>query len=167
MPFPAKKQVIFLCHVINGDGVSVYPSKMEVITNMTIKDLMEVDGCTHSVRRIKSSLGMVFYYQHFIPNGSAIAKPLFALTYGQKRRGKSAKDSQGVYCKLAPADWVVDFNEPFILSVDVSSDELGVVLSQVPKGESKARPVAFASKTLSVSQRRYPAHRLVKNSAIG
>lgn len=34
------------------------------------------------------------------------------------------------------------------------------MLSQVPKGETKARPVAFASKTLSASQSRYPAHRL-------
>lgn len=53
-----------------------------------------------------------------------------------------------------------DFTEPFILSVDASLDGLGAVLSQVPQGGSKARPVAFASKTLSASQRRYPAHRL-------
>lgn len=164
--------------------MSVEPSKVEVITKMTIKDLMEVDGCTPSVRRIKSFLGMVFYYQHFIPKCSAIAKPLFASTSGQKRRGMSAKDkrSQGGYRKLAPADWTVgcqnafeqlktmllqcavlahpDFNEPFILSVDAYLDGLGALLSQMPQGESKARPVVFSSKTLSASQRRYPAHRL-------
>ncbi|RXN03966.1 hypothetical protein ROHU_034290 [Labeo rohita] len=36
----------------------------------------------------------------------------------------------------------------------------GAVLSQVPPGEKIARPVAFASKTLSKSQMNYPAHRL-------
>ena len=53
-----------------------------------------------------------------------------------------------------------DFEQPFILSTDASLDGLGAVLSQVPKGETKARPIAFASKTLSVSQRKYPAYRL-------
>ena len=36
----------------------------------------------------------------------------------------------------------------------------GAVLSQVPAGESKARPIAFASKTLSSSQKNYQAHQL-------
>lgn len=179
-----QKRVNFLGHVIDGGGVSVDPSKVEVITNMAVQDLMEVDGFTPSVRRIKSFLGMVFYYQHFIPNCSSIAKPLFALTAGQKRRGSAAraKKSQGVYRKLSPADWTTecetafsqlknmlldcvvlahpDFEEPFILSVDASLDGLGAVLSQVPRGEPSARPIAFASKTLSASQRKYPAHRL-------
>lgn len=179
-----QRRVRFLGHVVDGEGVSVDPAKVEVIAKMTVQDLMEVDECTPSVRRLKSFLGMVFYYQHFIPRCSAIAKPLFALTAGQKRKGKFAKDrkSQGTYRKLTSADWTVeccdaferlktmllqcvvlahpDFNEPFVLSVDASLDGLGAVLSQVPQGESKARPVAFASKTLSASQRRYPAHRL-------
>lgn len=38
-------------------------------------------------------------------------------------------------------------------------DGLGAVLSQIVDGELKPRPVAFASKFLSQSQARYPAHR--------
>lgn len=53
-----------------------------------------------------------------------------------------------------------DFSRPFLLSVDASLDGLGAVLSQVPAGEDKARPIAFASKALSKSQQRYPAHPL-------
>ncbi len=53
-----------------------------------------------------------------------------------------------------------DFSQPLILSIDASLDGLGAVLSQVPAGEQKARPIAFASKTLSSSQKKYPAHRL-------
>lgn len=179
-----QKEVRFLGHVISAEGVSVDQAKVEVISNMHIQSLMEHDGCTPSVRKIKSFLGMVFYYQHFIPNCSAIAKPLFALTAGQKRRGHLTKERkfQGVYRKLTPADWTEqcnnafeklktmlldcvvlahpDFERPFILSIDASLDGLGAVLSQVSQGESKARPIAFASKTLSVSQRKYPAYRL-------
>ncbi|KAI5085205.1 interleukin-1 receptor accessory protein-like 1-A isoform X1, partial [Silurus meridionalis] len=53
-----------------------------------------------------------------------------------------------------------DFSRPFILATDASSEGLGAVLSQLRPGECKARPIAFASKSLSRAQARYPAHRL-------
>lgn len=159
------------------------PAKIEVISKMSKADLMEDDGCTPSVKRIKSFLGMVFYYQHFIPNCSTIAKSLFALTAGQKKRGKVRTSSNtGSFRKLRPSDWTnecdvalsnlkesllncvvfshPDFSQPLLLSIDASLDVLGAVLSQIPAGETKARPIAFASQTLSSSQKKYPAHRL-------
>ncbi|XP_076877136.1 eukaryotic translation initiation factor 4E-1A isoform X1 [Brachyhypopomus gauderio] len=179
-----RKSVKFLGHIVNEDGVAVDPDKVDVIVRMTTKDLMEDDGCTPSVRRVKSFLGMVFYYQHYIPNCSSIAKPLFALTAGQKRKGKAVKlhKNAGTFRKLKASDWTnacesaffslkeklldcvvlahPDFSRPLILSVDASLDGLGAVLSQISAGETKARPIAFASKTLSNAQKRYPAHRL-------
>uniref|UniRef100_A0A8C1XJY0 Gypsy retrotransposon integrase-like protein 1 n=1 Tax=Cyprinus carpio TaxID=7962 RepID=A0A8C1XJY0_CYPCA len=53
-----------------------------------------------------------------------------------------------------------DFSRHFILATDASLGGIGAVLSQVQEGETRARPVAFASKSLSRSQRNYPAHRL-------
>ncbi|KAI4812430.1 hypothetical protein KUCAC02_023818 [Chaenocephalus aceratus] len=178
-----RSSVKFLGHIIDGNGVAMDPAKIEVISKMSKLDLMEDDGCTPSVKRIKSFLGMVFYYQHFISNCSAMAKPLFALTAGQKRRGRVKLNSNtGSFRKLKPSDWTEecdaalcnlkdsllsyvvlshpDFSRPLILSIDASLDGLGAVLSQIPAGEEKARPIAFASKTLSGSQKRYPAHRL-------
>lgn len=180
---PLQKQVRFLSHIIDGGGVSVDPIKVEVITNIQVQDLMEADGCTPTVKKIKSFLGIVLYYQHFIPKWSSVAKPLFAVTAVQKRSGKSAgAKPHSAYRKLTPEDWSLeceiafgqlktmlvkcamlahpDFNKPFILSVDASLDGLGAVLSQVPQGEPKARPVVSTSKTLSSSQRKYPAHKL-------
>ena len=179
-----QKSVKFLGHVIDQSGVAVDPAKVDVISNMPREALMEEDSCTPSVKKLKSFLGMVFFYQSFIPGCSAIAKPLFALTAGQKRKGRigQAGRSAGMFRKLTAADWSPaceeafhrlktellncavlahpDFSRPFILSVDASLDGLGAVLSQLPAGEAKARPIAFASKTLSKSQQRYPAHRL-------
>ncbi|XP_051728809.1 uncharacterized protein LOC127501079 isoform X1 [Ctenopharyngodon idella] len=127
---------------------------------------------------------MMNYYQHFIPNYSVKAKPLFELLQGQKVRGRKNK-TQNVLCqnrKLRPENWsqaqhdaveqlkmslvgsVVlahpDFSCHFILATDAFLDGIGAVLSQVQEGETRARPVAFASKSLSRSQRNYPAHRL-------
>lgn len=66
---------------------------------------MEDNGCAPSVKRINSFLAML-YYQHFIPNCSSIAKPLFALTSGQKMSGKiKVKSNMCSHWKLHPSDW--------------------------------------------------------------
>uniref|UniRef100_A0A669EIA0 Gypsy retrotransposon integrase-like protein 1 n=1 Tax=Oreochromis niloticus TaxID=8128 RepID=A0A669EIA0_ORENI len=178
-----RRSVRFLGHVVDAGGVSVDQDKVRVITSFQKTDLMDGDGCTPSQRKVRSFLGMVMFYQHFIPGCSRVAKPLFALTAGQKRtKGCHGSRKPGTFRKLTPQDWTPacekafeelkgallscavlahpDFERPFILSTDASMDGLGAVLSQVPAGEERARPIAFASKSLSRSQAKYPAHRL-------
>lgn len=179
-----RKSVRFLGHVVDASGVSVDQEKVAVISNFQKQDLMDPDGYTPSPKKIRSFLGMVLYYQHFIPGCSAIAKPLFALTGGQKCKLIDSKrpGRAGSFRTLTPRDWspdcqnafeklksallhsVVlahpDFDRPLILFTDASLDGMGAVLSQVPIDGEKARPVAFASKSLSRSQTKYPAHRL-------
>lgn len=179
-----RKSVRFLGHVVDNSGVSVDQEKVKVISAFRKEDLMKDDGCTPSQRKVKSFLGMVLYYQHFIPGCSSIAKPLYALTAGQKRKTKGSfgRRRAGTFRELTSEDWTPaceaafeglknsllnsvvlshpDFDRPFILSTDASLDGLGAVLSQVPAGEERARPVAFASKSLTRSQANYPAHRL-------
>lgn len=181
-----RRTVKFLGHIISGDGVRADPSKVEAINEVQEANLMESDGETPCAKKIRSFLGMVLYYHHFIERCSAKAKPLFNLVAepaapnkrGRERRLKFKKG----HVKLSPTDWTdecsesfrtlkhelvhsvtlahPDFNAPFILAVDASFDGLGAVLSQLPPDGKIARPVAFASKTLSRSQLNYPAHRL-------
>uniref|UniRef100_A0A8C6KM80 Gypsy retrotransposon integrase-like protein 1 n=2 Tax=Nothobranchius TaxID=28779 RepID=A0A8C6KM80_NOTFU len=179
-----RRSVKFLGHIINESGVSTDPAKVESISNMSTADLMEPDGVTPSPSRVRSFLGMINYYQHFIPNYSSVARPLFNLLAGakQKRKLKIPTKRKLVLRKLTKADWTdehhsafmelkaalvnsvilahPDFTRPFVLFTDASLDGLGAVLSQVQEGESVARPVAFASKSLTRAQRKYPAHRL-------
>lgn len=179
-----RKSVKFLGHIIDKSGVSTDPAKVESVSSMSTADLMEPDGVTPSQSRIRSFLGMVNYYQHFIPNYSSTARPLFDLLSGakQKRRTKLLSKRKLQLRKLIPSDWTKehesafenlkaalvgsvvlahpDFDRPFVLSTDASLDGLGAVLSQVQVGDSVARPVAFASKSLTRAQKKYPAHRL-------
>lgn len=172
----------FLGHLVSADGVSVDQKKVQVIVDFQKENLMEGDCCTPSPRNVCSFLGMVMFYQHFIPGCSSLGKPLFDLTAGQKHVTKVARGRKkpGTFRVLTPQDWTPaydkafqdlkqallhsvvlmhpDFSRPFVLSTDASFDGLGAVLSQVPEGEEKARLVAFASKTLTCSQANYPAH---------
>ncbi|KAL7841509.1 hypothetical protein SRHO_G00252000 [Serrasalmus rhombeus] len=178
-----RRSVKFLGHIVSEDGVATDPAKMEAIVNVTEQQLMENDGATPSTGKIRSFLGMIVYYQHFIEHCSMLAKPLFQLIAGQKkpRKGKGAKKSSQTR-RLTPADWTIDckqalqnlkvalinqallahpdFSKPFLLSVDASTSGLGAVLSQLQGGCDTARPIAFASKSLNHAQSKYPAHRL-------
>lgn len=181
-----RRSVKFLGHIICGDGVRMDPSKVQAINDVQEADLMDSDGKTPCAKKIRSFLGMVLYYHHFIEGCSAKAKPLFNLvaeppTPHKRGRGHKPKFKRG-HVKLSPTDWTdecreafrtlkhelvhsvalahPDFDAPFILAVDASFDGLGAVLSQLPPDGKIARPVAFASKTLSHSQLNYPAHRL-------
>lgn len=69
-----RKSVTFLGHVIDGTGVSVDVEKVKVISAFRKEDLMKEDGTTPSQKKIRSFLGMVLYYQAFIPSCSRIAR---------------------------------------------------------------------------------------------
>ncbi|GKB24156.1 putative reverse transcriptase domain-containing protein [Tanacetum coccineum] len=69
------REVQFLGHVINGDGIHVDPSKIEAVKNWK---------APRTPSEVRSFLGLAGYYRRFIENFSKIAKPLTVLT--QKSR---------------------------------------------------------------------------------
>ncbi|GJR97409.1 putative reverse transcriptase domain-containing protein [Tanacetum coccineum] len=65
------QEVHFLGHVVNSNGIHMYPSKIEAVKNWKVPK---------SPSGIRSFLRLAGYYRRFIINFSKIAKPLTLLT---------------------------------------------------------------------------------------
>ncbi|KAI3472583.1 hypothetical protein Pfo_031315, partial [Paulownia fortunei] len=65
------QQVVFLCHVVSKDGISVDPSKVEVVIKWPTLT---------NISKVRSSFGLAGYYQRFIQEFSKIATPMKMLT---------------------------------------------------------------------------------------
>ncbi|GJT59856.1 putative reverse transcriptase domain-containing protein [Tanacetum coccineum] len=80
------REVQFLGHMINGNGIHVDPSKIEAVKNWK---------ALRTPTKVRSFLGLAGYYRRFIENFSKIAKSLTILT--QKSLPDGPKDFV-VYC---------------------------------------------------------------------
>ncbi|GJU97381.1 putative reverse transcriptase domain-containing protein [Tanacetum coccineum] len=120
------REVQFLGHVINGDGIHVDPSKIEAVKNWK---------APRTPTKVRSFLGLVGYYRRFIKNFSKIAKSLTILTqkgkvfdWGEEQElaFQTLKDK---LCN-APVLALLDGPEDFVVYCDVSGIGLGCVLMQ-------------------------------------
>ena len=158
-----KQQIIYLEHVVSKEGVSTDPDKIAAVTEWPQPT---------TVTEVRSFLGFVSYYRRFIPNFSKVAKPLNQLlqnlegTPRQKKKFKvywgpeqqEAFETLQKLCTESPILAYADFKAPFVLHTDASGDGLGAVLYQVQDGQK--RVIAYASRSLSKSERNYPVHKL-------
>ena len=66
------QDVVFLGHVVSGEGIRVDPKKVEAVVNWSRPT---------SVSEIRSFLGLASYYRRFIPGFSSIALPMTKLIW--------------------------------------------------------------------------------------
>ncbi|XP_045474987.1 uncharacterized protein LOC123680910 [Harmonia axyridis] len=105
-----------------------------------------------NVTQLKSFLGMVNYYNRFIPNASSLLKPLYKLLQKNsswKFDTACVHSFETVKRVLGSETILVHFNsqQTVHLFVDASQYGLGAVIMHIIEGSF--RPIAYASRTLS------------------
>lgn len=171
-----QSSVRYLGHVVSEQGVETDPEKIAALKTWPVPQ---------HLKELKAFLGFCGYYRKFIKGYSSIMKPLNDLTsgYPPPRKHPKSKERSGQYYhpkepflnRWTPAcqqafEMIIDklttspvlaFANPalpYILHTDASSTGLGAALYQEQEGQ--LRVIAYASRGLSRSESRYPAHKL-------
>lgn len=145
-----KKEISYLGHVIDKNGVRKSPEKVRAISEAERP---------HNVHQLQSFLGLINYYRNFIPNASSILSPLYdLLRKNAKWEWSTVHDNAFVTVKeILISEKILAHFDPaatLILTVDASPTGLGAVLSQVGN-DGLERPISFASRTLSAAEKKY------------
>ncbi|CAF0818248.1 unnamed protein product [Brachionus calyciflorus] len=149
--FFMKRQVIYLGHVVNSDGL--FPCEDKVAAIKAFKT-------PRTIKQLQSFLGLTGYFRKFIRDYSKIASPLFKATMKGKKF-EFDKRCEDAFNKLKDCltgiDLLIlpDFHDTFGLETDASDIGLGAVLWQKRDGESK--PIAYWSRQLIKSEENYSA----------
>lgn len=161
-------EVRYLGHVISKDGVATDPDKITAVSNW---------ARPQNVSALRSFLGFASYYRRFVKGFSHVAAPLHrlvaeagggwrskerAVPFGEAWTETCERSFEELKARLiaAPVLAYADFSLPFILEIDASYSGLGAVLSQEQGG--KIRPIAYASRALSRSERKMPNYSSMK-----
>uniref|UniRef100_A0A803KDA6 Gypsy retrotransposon integrase-like protein 1 n=1 Tax=Xenopus tropicalis TaxID=8364 RepID=A0A803KDA6_XENTR len=138
-------EVQYLGHRVGSGRVMPEPAKVEVIVNWPTPTTQ---------KQVLAFLGTAGYYRRFIPNYSAIAKPLTDLT--SKRRPRvvtwtpecaTAMSALKSALVNAPVLSAPDFSRGFIVHTDASTYGIGAVLSQVDE-KGGEHPIIYLSRKL-------------------
>ena len=144
-----KSSLDFLGHHIDANGVQPSRDKIDAIVNLQAPT---------NVTELRRCLGMFNYLGRYVSNLANMAKPLNDLlkkdnawTWGPQQEKAFGEVKKAL--TSAPTLTYFDPSKPVIVSADSSSYGVGAVLLQ--KHGDKELPVAFTSRTLTDSERRY------------
>ena len=144
-----QSQLSFMGHVIGRDGTKPDPEKIQAILDFKPPN---------NVTETRQLLGMVQYLGQFLPNFSNVTRPLNDLlksdrawTWGPSQETAFAEVKHMI--TTAPVLAYYELGRPTLVSADASSYGIGGSIMQ--EYDDGWRPVAFCSRTLSDSERRY------------
>ena len=139
------ESLTFMGHRISKDGLSIDPSKVSSMRGME-------EPC--SLETLRRFLGMVNYLAKFLPNITELINPLLNLLkkdvpWNWSSSQQKSFDSVKEAITTAPVLAYYDPGKPLTLENDACEYGIGSALLQGGK------PIAFASRSLSDSERRY------------
>ncbi len=144
------REISFLGHVVNSQGVTADPSKVEAIHTYPIPE---------NLKEVQRFLGLAGWYHRFVPNFSQIAEPLNAL----KKKNKSfqwtpqcqqAFDHLKACLSSPPILGHPQLQLPFTVYTDASDTGVGAVLTQ-RKEQGSEQVIAYASRSLNKAEINY------------
>ena len=145
-----QKSVSYLGFRIDADGLHPLEDKVQALV---------AAPAPQNVTELKSFLGLVQYYQKFLPNLANTLAPLHGLLKKHVHWAWTSKEDdafQRVKCHLASCKLLAHYDPklPINLACDASPYGVGAVLSHVmPDGSEK--PVAYASRSLASAEKNY------------
>ena len=156
-----KTRITYLGHIVSSKGIETNPKKVEAVKNWT---------APKTVTDVRSFLGFTNYYRRFIRDYAKVAKTLNTLVSGNNANCKKAPiewtdecqvafDKLKELCSSTPILAYANYKKPFQLQTDASDFGLGAVLYQRDNNNHQ-RVIAFASHSLSNTEKNYPAHKL-------
>ena len=120
-------EINYLAHHMSKRGVLSSKKNLEAIAQCPPPD---------TYTKVKSFVGLVGHYRHFIKGFTNITAPLYDLTSGENKDKKSEhldlppEAREAFDCLQASILAFPNFGKPFLLETDASSKGLGAVLSQ-------------------------------------
>ena len=156
-----KTRITYLGHIVSSKGIETNPKKVKAVKHWTIPK---------TVTDVRSFLGFTNYYRRFIKGYAKVAKPLNTLVSGNNANHKKAPikwtdecqvtfDKLKELCTSTPILAYANYKKPFQLQTDASDFSLGVVLYQ-RDDDNHQRVIAFASCSLSNTEKNHPVHKL-------
>ena len=155
-----KSEINYLAHHVSQKKVLPSKKNMESIAQCLPPD---------TYTKVKSFVGLVGHYRHFIKGFTKIAAPLYDLTSGDNKDKKSehvdlppealeAFDHLKAACLQAPILAFPDFDKPFLLEMDASGRGLVAVLSQ-KQADGQYHRIAYASHVMNETEQRYHSNK--------
>lgn len=146
-----RKQVKYLGYLLTENGLSIDSAKLEPILNYPRPK---------SIRDVRRLMGLMGFYQKFIPRYSHLTAPITDLLKKCKKfkwsdEAEMALEGLKSVLTSAPVLANPDYTRPFIIETDASQLAVGAALLQ--QFDDGKRIIGYYSKKLSSTQRKYAA----------
>lgn len=141
-----QSEIKYLGHVISGEGCQPDPDRVKAV---------QVLKPPNNRKELQSILGLFNYMRDFIPNMSELISPLRVLlkknvVWHWTDAQQNALDSLKTVISSPPVFKTFDSTLPVVIQCDSSQLAVGSCLLQ------NNQPVAFASRSLSQSEQKFP-----------
>ena len=148
-------QIEFLGHTVTKEGVLLLPAKVAAVTEYPAPSTQD---------ELRRFLGMVNFYNRFVPSAAKIMKPLYEATAAKQNKRLEWNDDLNrafteVKTALARAT-ILRHPRPgaeIAMSADASGEAVGAVLQQRPREGGAWESLAYFSKKLRPREVKYSA----------